>query len=210
MTATKLVEIVHGWPHGNVNVFARVVHRHAGQWHPVLPADESTDTPVRSCHGTETSTIAVAPNESLCVCRHQFTVRIGDLAFRRDGQQGVVEGAVPRARFNPLTDAYADRNLQISGRFTEAGDFSTRYYDAVLPEPGKDLLCREIVPEANSRTHVEPSGITRQPSLAEGQKLYPLPFRVLKQFQGPGQRGSFFHVDRSELGDSDPKAWRFC
>ena len=73
-------------------------------------------------------------------------MRIGNLALRCDCQKSVVQGPVPGTRFDALTDAYRNRNLQIAGGFTEAGDFGTRYYDAVLPEPGKDLLCREIVP----------------------------------------------------------------
>jgi hypothetical protein len=125
-----------------VTLQARTVHSRA-----------RTDTPARSLDGTETTAIAIAPNEALCVRRHQLAMRIGNLALRCDGQKSVVQGPVPRTRFDALTDADANRNLQIAGGFAEAGDFGTRYYDAVLPESGEHLLCPKIVPSRPTCEH---------------------------------------------------------
>jgi hypothetical protein len=126
------MKFVYGRPDRNVNMLAGVVHSHAGQWHPVLPADQSADALVSRPHRTQATTVAITPYHSLGVGWHQLAVMIPQLCLGRNRKQTVVKSSVSRAGFNTLVYSYHDPDFQIASRFTQSSDFGTGNGDAVL------------------------------------------------------------------------------
>src|SRR6202007_3107512 len=130
---TQLMKFVYRGPDRNVDMFAGVVHGHAGQWHPVLPADQSPDTADSRLHRTQSLAVAIAPYQAFCVSRHQLAVMVRQLCFRRNRKQTVVEGSISRARLNPLIYSHRDVNFQITRCLAQSSNFGTGNSNAVVP-----------------------------------------------------------------------------
>ena len=198
---TQLMKFVYRGPDCNVNMFAGVVHGHAGQWHPVLPADQSPDTADFRLYRTQSPTVAITPYQALCVSRHQLAVMIRQLCLGRNHKQTVVEGSVSRARLNTLVYSHYNVNFQITGSLAQSSDFGTRNSNAVLPQAGEHLLCGEMLPQSSVRTYVQPSGITWQPGFSESHELCATLLRILNDLYRPSQTCCFVQINRSKLRD---------
>src|SRR5712692_10059675 len=106
------MKFVYRGPDRNVDLLAGVVHGHAGEWHPVLPTDQSPDTTVFCLHRTQSTTVAITPYQPFCMIRHQLAVNIRQLCLGRNRKQTVVEGPVSRTRLNPLVYSHHDVNFR--------------------------------------------------------------------------------------------------
>jgi hypothetical protein len=78
---------------GEVDLDAGFVEREPGERHQVLPADQPADAAQAGLHRFQPGTVALAPNETLVVGRHELAVVERQLPLGAVKEQGVVDRA---------------------------------------------------------------------------------------------------------------------
>ena len=70
-----------------------LVHRHSGEWHVVLPADQRPHSHIADVDGRQDIVLPVGPDQSLGACRHQLAMATCEFATVVDVHDGVVQAA---------------------------------------------------------------------------------------------------------------------
>src|SRR6186713_348998 len=150
-----------------MDVLARVVQCLAGQRHPVLPADESTNTTRWSVNRPHSVSVAIAPDHSLRIRRNQLAVMIEQLAIRTDSEQRVIERSATGTSANSFADANHERHTLPAGAVPQELAAFTSDIDARGRVTCKDRLHRLVIPERHVAADVEPRRIPWQPRLGK-------------------------------------------
>src|SRR6186713_428575 len=125
-----------------MDVLARVVQCLAGQRHPVLPADQSTNTTRWSVNRPHSVRVAIPPDHSLGICRDQLAVMIEQFAIRANREQRVVERSATGTSANSFTDANHERHTLPAGAVAQELAAFTSDIDARGRVTCKDRLHR--------------------------------------------------------------------
>src|SRR6266481_1606410 len=89
------MHLMHGWPNGNVNVFAGEVERLACHWHPVFPANQTTDAAKRRRLRFEARSVTLSPNDAFSVGGNEFSMVIHKFAVISKCEQRIEERPLP-------------------------------------------------------------------------------------------------------------------
>src|ERR1700747_1635023 len=106
-------------PNRDVDVLARIVHGHAREGHPMLPANQSAYASSRRGHGFQPAAIAIPPNEPFCIGRHELPVGISELSILCNSEKRIVESPVSWTVIDSLTSSNHNRDFEIPRRFAE-------------------------------------------------------------------------------------------
>src|SRR5579859_1261326 len=201
--ACELRRFIHGGPYGDVNVLSGLMHSHPRERHPVLPADEASDTCLADFDRREASAISRSPHHALSEGWDELGMMIGDAAIWRKCQQGVVKSFLRRSFIDPFIDAddYSDAKLASQGR--QLTDFRAVDCDAVFAQLRKNFFCRLMIPESGARANVEPNRVSGKPSLAEGYERSSLARCVSNDIERLGETCTLVVIDRRNLGNCD-------
>src|SRR5260370_24210642 len=196
------------WPYRDVDVLAGIVHGHARERHPMLPANQSAYASSRRGHGLQPAAITITPHEPFRVGRHEFPMVVSELSILRNSEKRVIECAIARTGIDSLTRSHHNRNFESSRRFAERMHFVAGNGDAVIPELREDLFCGSVFPQCRAGTHIQPGRVARQPGFAKGNQLCSSLFRWLHRVHGLCEAGSFVQVHGSGLSDSHTHSFR--
>src|ERR1700757_5376635 len=108
-----------------MDVFAGIVHGHARERHPMLPADQSTHAPGGSRYCLYPTAITVSPHEAFRVGRDELPVVVSELSILGNSEKRIVECPVSGTRIHALINSDHNRNFEISRRFAERIHFFT-------------------------------------------------------------------------------------
>src|SRR5216684_8403984 len=128
------------WPNRDVDVLAGIMHGHARERHPMLPANQSAYASSRRGHGLQPAAITISPHESFRVGRHEFPMVVSELSILRNSEKRVVERPVSRTGIDSLTRSDHNRNFEISRRFAERIHFFAGNGDTVISELREDVF----------------------------------------------------------------------
>ena len=98
-------------------------------------------------------------------------MRVEQRAVLSKGQHRVVQRSAPGAFDHPFVNADVQDEPVFARRSAEHFGDRPGYYYAVLHQPGKNLLCRLVIPQCNIAAAVQPGGIARQPGFRKDDKL---------------------------------------
>src|SRR5216683_159036 len=105
--------------------------------HPMLPADEPSDAPLRRVDNGQSATVANAPDHAFGVGGHDLSVSTSELAGMANVEQRVVKSAAAS-----LVRAHDDGGLGRLRGFPKLFQFRPRKHDAVLKEQREKSLGR--------------------------------------------------------------------
>src|SRR5271154_5173838 len=95
-------------PYRHVDVLARIVHGHAREWHPMLPANQSAYAPGGCMHCFQSAAITVSPDEAFRVGRHEFPMVVSQPSVVRNSEERVVERSIPGTSIYALVHSNDD------------------------------------------------------------------------------------------------------
>ena len=98
-----------------INLDALAVHRHAGEGHVVLPADQSAHATERRVDDGQRAPVPLAPDETLGRRRFQLAVRTRQHPLRGEIEQGAEQRAAAVGRV-PLDYPHREEDAGIGGR----------------------------------------------------------------------------------------------
>ena len=157
--------LAHRRPRGDMHILAEVMHRRAGQGHPVFPADQrAKPAPLRLMH-TQRRSVAARPDQTLAVGRHQLAV----IQHRQAGAEGhlVVDEATP----HPLVRADADRRAACIGELLQWQQPLVIGDNGLFEHDRMQRLGARVVPQRRAGRFVKPQRVAAQKRFAKGHHL---------------------------------------
>src|SRR5260370_15151995 len=196
------------WPYRDMDVLAGIVHGHARERHPMLPANQSAYASSRRGHGWQVASITIAHHEPFRVGRHEFPMVVSELSILRNSEKRVIEVAISRTGIDSLTRSDHNRNFEISRRFAERIHFLAGNGDAVISELREDLFRGCVFPQCCARTHIQPRRVARQPGLSKRNEPRISLCRLLDEIESLCEARSFVQVNGSGLRDGHTHSLR--
>src|SRR5260370_11924620 len=187
------------WPYRDMDVLAGIVHGHARERHPMLPANQSAYASSRRGHGWQVASITIAHHEPFRVGRHEFPMVVSELSILRNSEKRVIECAISRTGIDSLTRSDHNRNFEISRRFAERIHFFAGNGDAVISELREDLFRGWVFPQCCARTHIQPGRVARQPGLSKRNEPRISFCRLLDEIESLCETRSFVQVKRERI-----------